>query len=120
MIRTNIVNEAQLAEELEMGALTGLPLGRVMIARKSVSEGTVWHAIQLQQEVRSDRMEIEDAAERLKTIHNKLILTDIRIAELLVAANRLRRKEVEVAVEMAEANNTKVQRHPGGYELVRA
>ncbi len=107
LIRTKIVNEAQLAEELEMGALTGLPLGRVMIARKSVSEGTVWHAIQLQQEVRSDRMDLEDAAERLITIHNKLILTDNHIAELLVAANRLRRKEVEVAVEMAEANNKK-------------
>jgi hypothetical protein len=104
LVRTKIVNETQLAEELELGSLTGLPLGRVMIARRSVSEGTVWHAIQLQQAIRDEKMEMEEAAEQLSSIKDRMILSEVRIAELLVAAQRLRRNEVAVATEMANAN----------------
>lgn len=104
LLRTQIMSEQQLAEELELANLTGLPLGRVIVARRRLSEGTVWHAIQLQQAVRAESLELEQAAEKLTAINSRLILTDLKTAELLVAANRLNKRDVEVAIEMATAN----------------
>jgi hypothetical protein len=104
LIKTNIMRQGELNEELEVADLTGLPLGRVLVARKRLSEGTVWHAIQLQQAIRTDNVDIEEAAERLSRINNRLVLSDLKVGELLVAANRLSKKDFDVAIEMAQAN----------------
>jgi hypothetical protein len=104
LLKTNIIRQAELNEELEVAELTGLPLGRVLVARKRLSEGTVWHAIQLQQQIRMDSLEVDEATERLARINDRLGLSDLKIGELLVAANRLRKKDIEVAAEMAQSN----------------
>jgi hypothetical protein len=61
----------------------------------------------MQQAIRDETLEVDRAAERLSRINERLLCTEIKLAELLVAADRLRKKDVEVAVEMAQANEKK-------------
>ena len=69
LIETHILNQDELAEELQIAALTGLPLGRVLVARGHLSEDTVRQAIRLQQSIRAETLNFVEATERLSLIY---------------------------------------------------
>jgi hypothetical protein len=69
LLSTHLIDEDELARELEIAKLSGLPLGRVLIAHHHLSEELVQEAIKLQHSVRDETINFEQASEKLLQLY---------------------------------------------------
>jgi hypothetical protein len=90
---------------LRLATATGLPMGRVLISLDKLGVGVIRHAISLQNSVRRKEINRDHAIELLRSISEQLECKDFRLGELLIAAKIARKQEIEVAVEMSQAQN---------------
>lgn len=113
LLAANHVNTQQLEMALKAGDSSGLPLGRVLILLDKLNTSSLQLALDLQKDVRWSRKERDEAVDELSKFQartevdfNGLENPDkIRLGELLVAAELLKKVEVESAVQMAQAND---------------
>lgn len=105
LVKTEAITQEELIPELDLANKTGLPLGRVLVLRGKLGEGTIWHAVRLQTSIRKGELQLDQAIELLTRINEHLLCCSFKLGELFVAAKKLKRNEVEVALAIAQANN---------------